>query len=161
MSYNGIGLATTRGSATSGHIQTNLGHVKPEFYRNKLAINTGKQQNEDLKSLRQGQKANAGVLEHNRKRAIESKIFAFREELLGKGFNEDEVEEKTSFLRIELLKQYSQGKISDESSKTDSHAIVQRKAAEMVKIRNAFGISHESVEGNNLFWVYLKCKINP
>ena len=41
MSYNGIGLTTPRGSATSGHVQRNLSHLRPDFYRSKLSANSG------------------------------------------------------------------------------------------------------------------------
>jgi len=77
--YNGIGLVTPRGSATSGHVTKNLSHVAPEFFRNKLDANSGKQQHQDLAQPNIG-RANPEVLEHNRKRAIEAKIFSFQEE---------------------------------------------------------------------------------
>jgi hypothetical protein len=35
MSYNGIGVATTRGTATNGHVQRNRAYVRPQVVREK------------------------------------------------------------------------------------------------------------------------------
>ena len=39
MSYNGIGLATVRGTATSGHVQYNAGHVRNSSRRHRTFMN--------------------------------------------------------------------------------------------------------------------------
>jgi serine/arginine repetitive matrix protein 2 len=44
--YNGIGLTTARGSGTSGHIQTNLSHMKKPRHSREDFLN-------ELKSLRE------------------------------------------------------------------------------------------------------------
>ena len=82
--YNGIGLTTARGSATSGHVTKNLTYIKPEFFRNKLSQNQGQgrpHQDEKTKALAH-KKGNQDILEHNEKRSIEAKIFEFQEKLL-------------------------------------------------------------------------------
>ena len=144
--YNGIGLTTPRGSATSGHVTTNLSHIKPEFFRNKLDANSGKLQNRDVGNIKQA-RANSDVLEHNRKRSIEAKVFAFQEALLEKGFTDDEIEEKCAQLRLQLENSSKVGDLSKDSSKTDSHAIAMKKMEENAKIKAAFGIGDDFVEG--------------
>ena len=144
--YNGIGLSTVRGSATSGHVTKNLSHVQPEFFRNKLDMNSGKLNNQATPKLRTGN-ANAEVLDHNRKRNIEAKIFAFEEELAEKGFTDDEISEKSAQLRKQLELMSRNGDIAQESSKMDSHAIAVKKLAEINKLKSAFGIADDFVEG--------------
>eukprot|EP00578_Thalassiosira_sp_NH16_P011741 CAMPEP_0181128218 /NCGR_PEP_ID=MMETSP1071-20121207/28630_1 /TAXON_ID=35127 /ORGANISM="Thalassiosira sp., Strain NH16" /LENGTH=54 /DNA_ID=CAMNT_0023214041 /DNA_START=19 /DNA_END=179 /DNA_ORIENTATION=+ len=39
MSYNGIGLSSARGTATSGHVQYNAGHVRNSSRRHRTLAN--------------------------------------------------------------------------------------------------------------------------
>jgi len=66
--YNGIGLATPRGSGTSGYVQRNLAYIKPSF-KGKADFT------KELKRLRQNviparRKANPEILLHKQKREI-------------------------------------------------------------------------------------------
>lgn len=77
MSSN-VGLTTPRGSGTSGYVQRNLSHLKP---RDNAAPYP--QAVEELK-LRQRQ-PDKGIIEHERKREIEVKVFELRDQLEEEG----------------------------------------------------------------------------
>lgn len=69
-----VGLSTPRGSGTSGYVQRNLGALKPRDYGNPYP--------KDLDSLRHKQRQpDKGILEHDRKREIEVKVFDLRDKL--------------------------------------------------------------------------------
>lgn len=80
MSYNGIGLASVRGSGTSGYVQTNKFHLTASRQK-------PREQMRDLRSLEApaARKANSDILEHNRKRAVEMKLLELREKLEEQG----------------------------------------------------------------------------
>jgi len=71
-----VGLPTPRGSGTSGYVQRNLAHLRPrepikprdpESYRHKP------------------RKPDPGLLEHDRKREVEVKVFELRDKLEEEG----------------------------------------------------------------------------
>jgi hypothetical protein len=73
MSSN-VGLATPRGSGTSGYVQRNLSHLKP---RDAIAPYP-----RDLEERRYRQRQpDKEILEHDRKRQIEVKCFELRDRL--------------------------------------------------------------------------------
>lgn len=73
MSSN-VGLSTPRGSGTSGYVQRNLSHLKPSD-RGGAPYNV-----EDFQRHKQ-RKPDPEILEHERKRAIEVKVFELRDRL--------------------------------------------------------------------------------
>jgi hypothetical protein len=78
MSYNGIGLASVRGSGTSGYVTTNKFHVRAS----RMAPRDGPRDDLPGGGVR---KPNKEILEHNRKRAVEVKLLMLRESLEEKG----------------------------------------------------------------------------
>lgn len=69
-----VGLSTPRGSGTSGYVQRNLAQMRPRDY--------GAPYPKDLDSLRHKQRQpDKGILEHDRKREIEVKVFDLRDKL--------------------------------------------------------------------------------
>lgn len=69
-----VGLSTPRGSGTSGYVQRNLAHIRPR--------DSAAPYPTDLDSLRHRQRQpDKGILEHDRKREIEVKVFELRDEL--------------------------------------------------------------------------------
>ena len=76
MSSN-VGLSTPRGSGTSGYVQRNLSYLKP---RDRPAPYNP----EDFQKYRQ-REPDAEILEHERKRAIEVKVFELRDQLEDEG----------------------------------------------------------------------------
>lgn len=73
MSSN-VGLSTPRGSGTSGYVQRSLSHLKP---RDAAAPYT---KDHDLLRHRQRQ-PDKDILEHDRKREVEVKVFELRDKL--------------------------------------------------------------------------------
>lgn len=71
-----VGLSTPRGSGTSGYVQRNLAHMRP---RDNAAPYLPRN---DVDSLRHKQRQpDKGLLEHERKREIEVKVFELRDKL--------------------------------------------------------------------------------
>lgn len=77
MSSN-VGLSTPRGSGTSGYVQRNLAHLKPRDNFKPYPTNT------DLLKHRQRQ-PDKEILEHDRKRDVEVKVFELRDKLEDEG----------------------------------------------------------------------------
>lgn len=79
--YNGIGLQTTRGSATSGYVQRNLSTV------NKNKKNVDYRTEEDIKRMEAAlnRPPNQEILDHQRRRQIELKCLEQREKLENSG----------------------------------------------------------------------------
>lgn len=121
MSYNGIGLATVRGTATSGHVQYNAGHVRnsSSFHRTWRNANGGggggrgygggrieAPRNKVLtdEALREG--ANSIAL-HEKKRQLEARLLELREQLEDGGTMKDtEIEEEVEWERKRTLDQW-------------------------------------------------------
>jgi hypothetical protein len=70
-----VGLSTPRGSGTSGYVQRNLAFLKP---RDQAAPYPPR--DADLRQHRQRQ-PDQGILEHDRKREVEVKVFELRDQL--------------------------------------------------------------------------------
>lgn len=80
--YNGIGLATARGSGTNAYVQRNLSFVKST--KNKVEYRT----EEDFKKLdaQINRPPNQEILDHQRKRQIEVKCLEMRELMEQQGY---------------------------------------------------------------------------
>ena len=155
--YNGIGLTTVRGSATSGHVSKNLSYIKPEFFRNKLDVNTntsalgirGGFNNDDRKNNGLMFKTNKDVIEHNRNYAFEAELYEISENMRENGSSEEQIERKISEMRKKQssVSNYQVVVKKSKTSGTDTHELNARKADEDKKLRNAFGISDNYVPG--------------
>ncbi|KXJ97714.1 cwf21 domain-domain-containing protein [Microdochium bolleyi] len=99
MSYDNVGLSTPRGSGTSGYVQRSLAHMKP---RDRAAPYPPPRDNLDSFHHRQRQPDKA-ILEHDRKREVEVKVFELRDKLEDDGVDEDEIDRQCDALRKELL----------------------------------------------------------
>jgi serine/arginine repetitive matrix protein 2 len=77
--YNGIGILTTRGTGTSGHVQANKFNLRrapiPKFQEGKPAGVPAADKKPDK-----------GILEHNRKRQVEVKLLKLQDELEAQGW---------------------------------------------------------------------------
>lgn len=77
-----VGLSTPRGSGTSGYVQRNLAHMKPRDRDRAAPYPRG-----DLDHLRHRQRQpDKGILEHDRKREVEVKVFELRDQLEDEGY---------------------------------------------------------------------------
>ena len=148
--YNGIGIATPRGTGSSGHVTKNLSHVKPDFFRNKIDSNSGKlrQKQDQPGAALQVSTGNREILDHNRKREIEVRLLDFQEFLIEQGYSDAEIEEKLVCKRIELMHVCAaQSSSRSGNVHNDSHSIAIRKQSDIIRARDAFGIRDDFVSG--------------
>ena len=142
--YNGIGLQTARGSGTNGYVQKNMSFVnhKPKvdyksFDEMKPAVH---------------RKPNKDILEHEAKRLVEVKLLEYRDKLEDLGLKESEIEEKVGSHRTRLLQELEAskgGSLTQGVSASDTHGRAAAKEAEMERVRGAWGISSDHVEGES------------
>lgn len=147
--YNGIGLNTVRGSATSGYVSKNLSYVRPEQFRNKLDHNRG---NPKFGSRNgpSGPKINPEILDHNQKRAIEGKVYELRVKLEEEGVEADVIEAKCANHRSMLESgNITSSSLSSNFRTTDTHSTAAAKERDNAKARSAFGIRDDFVEGDS------------
>jgi serine/arginine repetitive matrix protein 2 len=146
--YNGIGLTTPRGSGTSGHVVKNSSFLRPEFFRNKIDENTGKHNNSSSQALHSAV-GNKEILDHNKKREIESKLYELQETMIEQGYGDAEIEEKLAEARKKTQKNGMGTSSRGSKSSNDSHVRGSLKNEENVRIRSAFGINSDFSEGDS------------
>ena len=80
--YNGIGLSTTRGTATSGHVQTNRSHVKNNRIRHQRERNVsqGHQAYNPVSSAVR-ERGNTEIQKHEKQRRLENHMLEYRLDL--------------------------------------------------------------------------------
>lgn len=111
MSYNGIGLPTPRGTGTSGYVQRNMSALNPATqsqrgvysWRQELEHRSRRSETGFQRDNYVERKVDEGILEHERKRAIEVECMALRDELEETdGIAEEEIERRVDELRARL-----------------------------------------------------------
>ncbi|KAK4695714.1 hypothetical protein P7C71_g2081, partial [Lecanoromycetidae sp. Uapishka_2] len=140
-----VGLSTPRGSGTSGYVQRNLSHMKP---RDNYAPYP-----KDYEQMKHRQrKPDKDILDHDRLRDIEVKVFDLRDKLEDEEVDEDEIEIQTSALRKKLteggdstLKSNHKGQYKPHQV----HELAEAKIEESEKLRKALGISKDYEEGSH------------
>jgi hypothetical protein len=167
MSYNGIGLQTARGSGTNGYVQRSLANI-----RNKPKTPYSRER--DLEKPRtKTRRANPEIMEHDRKREIEVRCLELQDKLEDEGYvpchfilgsaygrlDEEEIEKKVALLRKELTSQAPVGHdvksyvhllmgLMSRLKPHQVHDLAAAKEKEMEKVRRAFGIREDYVEGD-------------
>ncbi|ESZ97199.1 pre-mRNA-splicing factor CWC21 [Sclerotinia borealis F-4128] len=143
MSSN-VGLTTPRGSGTSGYVQRNLAHIRP---RDQI-----KPYPTDIDSLRHRQRQpDKEILEHDRKREVEVKVFELRDKLEEEGVDEEEIEIQEGALRKKLLKEMERGNGPNRKGLKmhQVHELAEAKIKQDDKFRSALGISKDYKEGGH------------
>lgn len=147
--YNGIGLATPRGSGTNGHVQRNWALVKPRVKE------TTYKTEEELKTLDSSanRQPNKEILDHERKRKIELKCAEFADILEEQGFTEEAIKNKVNNYRNMLLGQGNQSEKSvnqwGKPNVTETHQVAEAQQEKNARLREAFGISEYFVDGSS------------
>ncbi|KAM0284864.1 hypothetical protein ACHAQH_001785 [Verticillium albo-atrum] len=144
-----VGLSTPRGSGTSGYVQRNLAHVRP---RDNAAPYP-----KDLDSLRHRQRQpDKEILEHDRKREVEVKVFDLRDTLEDEGIDEEEIDKRCDELRQKLLAEMESkknsrggGPIRKGFKSHQVHEMADAKIKESERLRNALKISKDYEEGSH------------
>jgi len=142
MSYNGIGLQTPRGSGTNGYVQRSLANIR------KKPQTPYSRDNDYDKPQTKARKPNPDIMEHDRKREIEVQCFELQDKLEEEGLDEDEIEKKVVKLRDELTKQAPSSQNVKSLKPHQIHDLAAAKEKEMEKVRKAFGIREDYVEGD-------------
>ena len=110
MSYNNIGLSSVRGTATSGHIQTNKSHISKSSKRYKLSqVHRNPQKDVRPFSIQPMKKrqANAELQKHSELRRLENSLLELRERLEDEGkLTEDQLDAKIDEERSKTLKRW-------------------------------------------------------
>lgn len=143
--YNGIGLATARGTGTNGYVQRNLSFVR------KVKEKVEYKPDEEKKKLEEyaNRRGNAELLLHERKRKIELKCAELEDELEEKGLSAEEIQKKVDAFRKKLQekefkKDNSTAEIElDEFGRpvaNDTHKIAEANELKNRKLRKAFGL---------------------
>mmetsp|Transcript_35317 Transcript_35317/g.73531 ORF Transcript_35317/g.73531 Transcript_35317/m.73531 type:complete len:436 (-) Transcript_35317:1061-2368(-) len=107
--YNGIGLSSVRGTATSGHVQGNRSHVHANRRRHVMGRHqTSGRENDGRKivSAAAKWKGNRDIQLHHNKRQIESDLLALREKLENRNMPDEEVQrivQETRKQKLEAL----------------------------------------------------------
>ncbi|PWN35038.1 cwf21-domain-containing protein, partial [Meira miltonrushii] len=153
MSYNGIGLSTTRGSATNGYVQKNLSNVRPprDDFRKGTGSTADYRKREEQRV--QHRQPDEGILEHERKRKIEVRCLELQLQLEEDGVEETKIEEQVAELRKKLLEQMAeqQQKAQQETKAlrpSDTHAWGAAKADETRNLSRALGVRQDYKEGD-------------
>ncbi|KAI8945477.1 cwf21-domain-containing protein [Xylaria longipes] len=145
-----VGLSTPRGSGTSGYVQRNLAHMKPRDR------DRGAPYPRDLDLLKHRQRLpDKGILEHDRKREVEVKVFELRDQLEDEGVEEDEIDRRCDALRKELQEQMNRPGRDGASAPRRGlkahqvHELADAKIKESERLRNALKISKDYEEGSH------------
>jgi len=154
--YNNIGLKTVRGSGTNGYIQTNLAALPANWkrFRGRRKGFDAEEPDKKPKLYKPSQE----LIDHNKKRAVEVKVFEYREKLEDQDFEEENIEEKVVAYRKYMLDKMAAGEFDEEAQYcghnqalrgndlTRGEAAVEQKKKNL-KMQRALGISGDHVHG--------------
>jgi serine/arginine repetitive matrix protein 2 len=150
MSYNGVGLASVRGTGTSGYVQRNLSLAKVQAMRRHQFE---REHAMAAASAPERRRPNSEILAHHAKREVELKVAELRAAMEEQGYPEAEVLAKEEEVRAALLAAAAaagpggSGAAAGGAGGSDSHAVAARKEAADARVRDAFGIGSGYVEG--------------
>ncbi|KAL3931681.1 MAG: hypothetical protein SGPRY_001023 [Prymnesium sp.] len=144
--YNGIGLATVRGSGTNGYVQKNMSHLS----RSRTAERKDIQRPLDH-DFKEPRAPNQEILRHNMKREVELKVLRLQERLEEEGATPRAIEEQTSMLRSTLLAKLPAPSAVSKTGGAragETHADAATKQSENEALKSALGISSTYVSGS-------------
>ncbi|TEB35398.1 cwf21-domain-containing protein [Coprinellus micaceus] len=141
--YNGIGLTTPRGSGTSGYVVRNLSTLRS--YQNDRDRDAGWDA-----APPKHREPDQGILEHERKRAVEVKCLELQVRLEDEEVDEAEIEKQVSALREKLLANLNSSQTNVRGLKpSDTHALAAAKKVELEKMARALGTRNDYQEGDS------------
>ncbi|KAK4169283.1 putative pre-mrna-splicing factor cwc21 protein [Cladorrhinum sp. PSN259] len=150
-----VGLSTPRGSGTSGYVQRNLAHMRP---RDKAAPYAPRDSSSLSQSHHIQRQPDKGLLEHDRKREIEVKVFELRDKLEEEGeLQEEEIDEQCDILRKKLLAEQQENDRKNKNAPGPRrnikmhqvHELADAKIKESERLRQALKISKDYEEGSH------------
>ena len=124
--YNGIGLATVRGTATSGHVQVNRSHVRADGRKRqqqRLDRNDGhrneKHNRMSIISTPARERGNIELQKHYQLRNIENKLLLLREELEEQNIDSDVIEASIQLERQSEMEKIQEKAEEDQASEAE------------------------------------------
>ncbi|EAQ91392.1 hypothetical protein CHGG_03327 [Chaetomium globosum CBS 148.51] len=149
-----VGLSTPRGSGTSGYVQRNLAHMRPRDNAAPYAPRN------DVDTLRhKPRQPDKGLLEHERKREVEVKVFELRDKLEEEEVDEEEIDSRCGELRKKLLAEMEKNQAGDgrrggvgpkrNLKMHQVHELADAKIKESERLRQALKISKDYEEGGH------------
>ncbi|KAB5558158.1 cwf21 domain-containing protein [Coniochaeta sp. 2T2.1] len=143
-----VGLSTPRGSGTSGYVQKNLAAMRPR--------DRGAPYSSDLDNLREYKQRvpDKGILEHDRKREVEVKVFELRDKLEEEGVDEEVIDERCDELRKKLLADMDRPGVGKAPPRKgfkmhQVHELADQKIKESERLRQALKINKNYEEGSH------------
>jgi len=124
-------------------VQRNLAHLKPR--------DNFKPYDADSSKHRQRQ-PDKEILDHDRKRDVELKVFELRDRLEDEEVDEEEIELQTEALRKKLMAELDKGGAGKDKRGLKMHQVhelAEAKIKESDRFRNALGISKNYEEGSH------------
>ena len=112
MSYNGSGLSSAKGAATSGHIQRNIGNLKSKDNeeskgKHYLERQIRKRKQEKIEKQRKmtSLEIDREILDHSIKREIEVKVMEYRDKVEDENpdWEDDKIDDVVKMYRIKLM----------------------------------------------------------
>ncbi|XXG96507.1 hypothetical protein Hte_002790 [Hypoxylon texense] len=141
-----VGLSTPRGSGTSGYVQRNLAQLKPRDRASPYNI-------KDFDLKHRQRQPDKEILEHDRKREVEVKVFELRDRLEDEEVDEEEIDKQCDALRKELQAKMNKGGRDAAPRKPlkahQVHELADAKIKESERLRNALKISKDYEEGSH------------
>ncbi|KAI0480445.1 Pre-mRNA-splicing factor CWC21 [Xylariaceae sp. FL0804] len=161
-----VGLSTPRGSGTSGYVQRNLAHLRP---RERDRAGPYARPDQPPPGPHRPRQPDRGILEHDRRREVEVKVFELRDRLEDEEtrltrraacaitttrVDEAEIDKRCAALRAELQAEMERGGgISAARAKSlkshQVHELAEAKMRESERLRSALKISRDYEEGDH------------
>lgn len=149
--YNGIGLATPRGSGTNGYVTRNLSFIRKHKDR------VDYKSEEEIRKLENSliKTPNKDILDHERKRKIELKCMEMQELMEEQGYADDVIEKKVAaFRKVLLEKEGMCDRVveKDEFGRPiarETHQLAEANQEKNARLRDAFGLSKDYVDGSS------------
>ena len=147
-----VGLSTPRGSGTSGYVQRNLANYRP---RDNYQQQQQQQSRDSLaQQMHRQRQPDQGLLEHDRKREVEVKVFELRDKLEEQGdVDDDDIDRQCDELRARLLADMNRRPAAAASSRNlkmhQVHELADAKIKESERLRQALKISKDYEEGSH------------
>ncbi|KAK4222078.1 cwf21 domain-containing protein [Podospora fimiseda] len=148
-----VGLSTPRGSGTSGYIQRNLAQMRPRDRASPYTTTTSSPLSQSHSHIQR--QPDKGLLEHDRKRQVEVKVFELRDKLEEEGkLDQEEIDEQCDALRKKLLAEQEKTAKNGLGPKRNIkmhqvHELADAKIKESERLRQALKISKDYEEGSH------------
>ena len=153
--YNGIGLKTTRGTGTSGHVQRNVAAIRNQ--RRRTSPEPRRSTHEALRQLlKRNKSGSAAILAHESQRKVEVAVAELEEDLHERGYDQETIDKMKQRLRDDLENRgeheqhaASRRDLEDKDigkravNNLQSHKVTEIQQHRNERLKEAFGIAPE------------------